>query len=128
MYRVLEPGGSLIVNVAALQWLRGNHSVLSAERRRYTKPDLRRRLEAAGFRVVHATYTNFSILPLVAAVRLKQRLAGAHQETEEEIRTPSPPINALLSTLLAAEAAAVRLVNMPVGTSLLAVARKPARV
>jgi len=128
MYRVLEPGGSLIVNVAALQWLRGNHSVLSAELRRYTKPDLRMRLEAAGFRVVHATYTNFTILPLVAAVRLKQRLAGAHQETDEEISIPSPPINALLSTLLAAEAAAVRLVNMPVGTSLLAVARKPSRV
>ena len=28
---------------------------------------------AAGFRVTHSTYTNFSILPMVAAVRLKQR-------------------------------------------------------
>ena len=50
MFRVLKPGGTLILNVAALEALRGNHSVLSGEVRRYSKPDLRRRLEGAGFR------------------------------------------------------------------------------
>lgn len=124
MFRVLTPGGTLIVNVAALDSLRGNHSVLSSEIRRYSKPDLTRRLEAAGFRVRHATYTNFSILPMVAAVRLKQRLSG-HVESEEEIAIPPAPVNAALAALLAAEAAALRLVNMPIGSSLVAVAMKP---
>jgi len=125
MFRVLEPGGTLILNVAALDALRGNHSVLSGEVRRYSKADLRRRLEAAGFAVTHSTYTNFTILPIVAAIRLKQRLGGAHVESQEEITVPPAPINALLSGLLAIEAAALRVVNMPVGSSLLAVARKP---
>lgn len=125
MFRVLKPGGTLIVNVAALEALRGNHSILSGEVRRYSKPDLGRRLEAAGFRVTHSTYTNFTILPMVAAVRWKQRLAGDHVESQEEITVPPGPINALLSGLLAIEAAALRIVNMPVGSSLLAVARKP---
>jgi len=124
MYRVLEPGGTAIVNVAALAALKGNHSVLSAEIRRYSKSDLTRRLEAAGFPVTHATYTNFSILPLIAAVRFRQRLGGTHVETEEEIAIPPAPVNAALSALLAAEAAALHLVNMPVGSSLLAVAVK----
>jgi SAM-dependent methyltransferase len=124
MFRVLATGGTLIVNVAALDSLRGNHSVLSGEIRRYSKADLRRRLEAAGFRVTHATYTNFTILPMVAAVRLKQRLAGDHVESQEEITVPAAPVNALLSGLLAVEAAALRVVNMPVGSSLLAVAVK----
>jgi ubiquinone/menaquinone biosynthesis C-methylase UbiE len=123
MFRVLQPGGTLIVNVAALESLRGNHSVLSAEVRRYSKPDLRRRLEQAGFRVTHSTYTNFSILPLVAAIRLKQRMSG-HVESQDEITIPFAPVNAALSGLLALEAAAVRIVNMPLGSSLLAVARK----
>jgi SAM-dependent methyltransferase len=123
MFRVLAPGGTLVVNVAALDSLRGNHSVLSSELRRYSKPDLTRRLEAAGFRVTHATYTNFSILPMVAAVRLKQRLSG-HVESEEEIALPPVPVNAALSGLLALEAAALRVVNMPIGSSLLAVAVK----
>jgi SAM-dependent methyltransferase len=125
MLRVLKPGGTLIVNVAALEALRGNHSVLSGEVRRYSKRDLRRRLEAAGFRVTRSTYTNFSILPLVTATRLMQRVRG-HVESQDEITIPAAPINALLSGLLAIEAAALRVVNMPVGSSLIAVARKPA--
>jgi SAM-dependent methyltransferase len=125
MFRVLQPGGTLIVNVAALDALRGNHSILSGELRRYNRRDLRRRLEAAGFRVTRATYTNLTILPLVAAVRLKQRLGGDHVESQKEIAVPPAPINAGLSGLLALEAAALRLVNMPVGSSLLAVAIKP---
>jgi SAM-dependent methyltransferase len=127
MHRVLEPGGIAIVNVAALEALKGNHSVLSAEIRRYSKADLTQRLEAAGFRVTHATYTNFSILPLVAAVRFRQRLGGAHVETEEEIAIPPAPLNTALSAMLALEAAALRVVNMPIGSSLLAVAVKAAQ-
>ncbi len=125
MYRVLQPGGTLIVNVAALDALRGNHSVLSDEVRRYSKADLRARLEAAGFRVAHSSYTNLTILPLVAAVRLTQRLRGAHVESQDEISVPAAPVNAALSALLALEAAALRVVNMPLGSSLLAVAIKP---
>ena len=125
MFRVLKPGWTLVVNVAALEALRGNHSVLSGEVRRYSKPDLRRRLEAAGFRVTHATYTNLSILPMVAAVRLKQRLEGDHVESQEEITVPPAPVNALLSGLLAVEGALLRVMNMPIGSSLLAVAEKP---
>jgi SAM-dependent methyltransferase len=124
MFRVLRPGGRVIVNVAALDALRGNHSVLAAEIRRYSRGDLRRRLEAAGFRVSHSTYTNFSILPLVAAVRLKQRLSG-HVESNDEISVPSAPVNGMLAGLLALEAAALRVINMPLGSSLVAVAVKP---
>ena len=123
MARVLKPGGTLIANVAALDALRGNHSILANEVRRYSRGDLRRRLETAGLRVTHSSYTNFTILPLVAAIRLKQRLSG-HVESNEEISIPPAPVNTLLSGLLAAEAAALRVVNMPLGSSLVAVARK----
>jgi SAM-dependent methyltransferase len=125
MFRVLSPGGTLIVNVAALEALRGNHSVLSNEIRRYSKADLRRRLEAAGFRVTRSSYTNFAILPMLLLVRLKQRLAGDHVESQEEITIPPALVNAALSGLLAIEAAALRVVNMPAGSSLIAVAVKP---
>ncbi|MGH9408111.1 MAG: class I SAM-dependent methyltransferase [Vicinamibacterales bacterium] len=124
MFRVLRPGGSLVVNVAALEALRGNHSILSAEVRRYDRKGLRRRLAGAGFRVDWMSYTNFSILPLVAATRFAQRLAG-HEESQQEISIPPAPVNAALSALLALEAAALRFVPMPAGSSLLALARKP---
>jgi len=123
MRRVLEPGGHLLVNVAALGALRGNHSILSDEVRRYSRGDLRFRLEDAGFRIRRLTYTNLSILPLVAAVRLVQRVTG-HLESEAEISIPPPPVNAALSALLSVEAAALRVVDMPIGSSLVALAQK----
>src|SRR5437867_2978212 len=124
MFRVLKPGGHIVVNAAALDSLRGNHSILAGEVRRYGRRDLRRRLEAAGFTIERATYTNLAILPMVAGVRLFQRIAG-HEESHEEISVPPRPINAVLSGLLAAEAAVVRHVDMPIGSSLLVLARKP---
>lgn len=124
MYRVLAQGGTLIVNVAALNALRGNHSILSGEVRRYSRPDLRRRLESAGFRVERISYTNAMILPIVAAVRIAQRATG-HEESQQEISVPAAPVNAVLSGLLAIEAWAFRIINMPIGSSLLAIAVKP---
>ena len=123
MARVLRPGGTAIVNVAAMPILTGDHSVLSSEVRRYTRASLSQSLTAGGFAIQRITYTNFSIFPLVAAVRLKQRLRG-HAESADEIAVPAAPVNAFLSGLLAMEAAALQVVNMPLGSSLLAVAQK----
>jgi ubiquinone/menaquinone biosynthesis C-methylase UbiE len=49
LFRVVRPGGHLILNVAALNVLRGNHSVLSEEVRRYTPARLRQVVETGGF-------------------------------------------------------------------------------
>ena len=124
MYRVLQPEGRLIVNVAALPSLRGNHSVLGGELRRYTRTLLANRLEAAGFRILRNTYSNFSILPMIAAVRFTQRVRG-HQESQNEISVPPAPINLALSGLLAVEGTLLKVMDMPLGSSLLAVAEKP---
>lgn len=124
MYRVMTPGGYLVLNVAALPVLRGNHSVLGGEVQRYTRRSLRRHFEKAGFSVKRLTYTNASILPLVAGVRFGQRLLGHHESTQE-ISVPPSPVNLALTGLLAVEATAVRWVNMPIGSSLLALASRP---
>jgi SAM-dependent methyltransferase len=128
MWRVLKPAGWLIVNVAAMPVLRGNHSVLSAELRRYTRGSLRELLEGAGFRVERMTYTNASLFPMMLAVRGVQRLVGLAPEEDAlgEITVPVAPVNAALSALLSLEARAVRAVPMPFGSSLLCLARKPA--
>jgi len=47
MARLVKTGGGLIVNVAALEMLRGGHSILSEEVRRYTKPLMRQALSRA---------------------------------------------------------------------------------
>ena len=126
MHRVVHPGGHLVLNVAALPALRGNHSILGGEVQRYTRTSLRRHLEAAGFEVVRLTYTNAAILPIVAGVRFAQRLRqGEHQLSDVEMTVPIAPVNLALSGLLAIESIALRAVDMPLGSSLLTLARKP---
>jgi SAM-dependent methyltransferase len=124
MFRVARPGGHLVINVAAMALLTGNHSVLAGEVRRYSRASLAHRLEGAGFELRRISYTNATIIPAVMAVRLLQRLSG-HTESTAEISIPPAPVNAALSALLAVEAAALRVVNMPFGSSLLALARRP---
>jgi SAM-dependent methyltransferase len=125
MHRVLRPGGHLLLNVAALPILRGNHSILGGEVQRYTRSSLSRHLENAGFEVVRLTYTNASILPIVAGVRFAQRLTqGQHEVSDVEMTVPIAPINLTLAALLTVESVALRVINMPLGSSLLTLARK----
>jgi SAM-dependent methyltransferase len=127
MYRVTRPGGYALVNVAAMESLRGDHSILSREIRRYSRPGLRRLLEGAGFTIVRITYTNAALfLPMLAA-RTVQRARGLAPEenAQHEIAVPAAPVNVLLTAVLRAESWWLRLFDSPVGSSLLCLARKP---
>ena len=127
MFRLTRPGGYALINVAALEMLRGDHSVLGHELHRYSRFDLDRVLTRAGFSIVRLTYTNFSIFPLVASARLVQRWRGLAREEEalDDISIPWAPINALLTGVLLVESAWIRRFNCPIGSSLLCLARKP---
>lgn len=126
MWRVLRPGGIALVNAAALDVLHGSHSALTREQRRYTRARLRARLEAAGFAVERLTYTNMATFPLALAVRLSERLTGrAGTESEADLRVPAAPVNAALNAALALEHLWLRAANLPIGSSVMAVARKP---
>lgn len=128
MYRLLRPGGCVIVNVAALEALRGDHSVLSRELRRYNRAMLHTRLTAAGFEIVRLTYTNASLFLALAPVRAFQRSRGLKREhdAQREITVPPAPINGLLSAVLLVESAWLRRFDEPFGSSILCLARKPA--
>lgn len=119
--RVLRPGGWLLLRVPAHDWLRGAHDRQVHTRHRYSAGELRARLAAAGFQVVRLTPLGAWLLPAALARRLMQRRA----EAATDVRLPAPALNAVLTRLLAAEAAWLRLADVPFGLSLLALARKP---
>jgi ubiquinone/menaquinone biosynthesis C-methylase UbiE len=127
MYRVLRPGGVVVVNAAALDILHGSHSTLTHEVRRYTRARLKERLTSAGFIVERMTFTYFVTFPLTLAVRTADRVTGrAKQASDADFWVPPAPVSAVLNFALAAESAVLRWANLPIGTSLLCVARKPA--
>jgi SAM-dependent methyltransferase len=125
MHRIVRPGGLVLLNVAALDVLRGSHSALTMEVRRYTRARLRERMDTAGFRVERLTFTNCVTFPLTLAVRWSERMRGrAETASTSDLRVPAAPVNAALDVALRLEALALRITDLPVGSSLLCLARR----
>ncbi len=124
--RILAPGGHLVLNVAALEALRGDHAVLAEEAHRYEQGELHAAVEAAGFHVERLTFTNTSLFPVMYGLRWWQRRRGLKpaEDAQAEIGIPAAPVNLALTALLKLEATLVRHVDMPVGSSLLLLAQK----
>lgn len=129
MYRVTRPGGWLLINVAAMEMLRGDHSILSHEVRRYSRARLARLVSGAGFSIDRITYTNALLFPPMALVRAYQRFRGlsAEQDADGEISVPAAPVNLTMTAALKLESLWLKLFDNPFGSSVLCLARKPAR-
>jgi SAM-dependent methyltransferase len=119
----MRDGGYLVATVPALPWLWSEHDVSHHHRRRYTAPVLRSVMETTGFKIKLLTYYNFILLPLIAGVRLAQRLLPISSRTSD-LKAHNPAINSLLLRLFSSERYVIDRVNIPIGTSLLVVATK----
>ncbi|MEM7539915.1 MAG: methyltransferase domain-containing protein, partial [Chloroflexota bacterium] len=133
--RVLKPGGKLLVTVPAYMWLWSYNDEINEHQRRYNAPELRRKLELAGFRVKRLSYNNFFLFPLIAGIRLLRPynpdLESPHLTEEEEVyqveMEPIPePVNTILHIVGWVEAELLQRVNLPFGTSVICVAEKVA--
>lgn len=128
----LADGGRLLLTVPAFMALWSQHDVANHHFRRYDRAGLVARLAGAGFDVEHATYFNTLLFPLVAGARALQRLRGPvpgpgarpdEASASDADTIPPPPVNRLLERVFAAERHVVPARRLPVGVSLLAVAR-----
>ncbi len=127
MARVLKPGGCAVLNVTGLDLLRGDHSDVWGEIRRYTPRRAACLIEDAGLQAVRIAYLFASLAPLMLAVRRAQRVMRRFREStgDSDLTVPPAPVNAILTGLVKGEAALARRLSMPFGSSLLIVARKP---
>jgi ubiquinone/menaquinone biosynthesis C-methylase UbiE len=124
MHRVLRPGGQLILNLAAFEFLRGSHDVAVNSVRRFTRPQVAGLLQRAGFILQRWTYWNMTIMPAVAAVRLLSRRSAQENSVRSDLVPLARPLNAALAGLTKLELAASRFFPLPFGTSIFLVARK----
>lgn len=119
--RVLKPGGLLLVRVPALGILWGAHDEAVHSRHRYTRHELVGLLQAAGFEVRRASYANFFLFPLLLVRRSLDRALGRHGS---DVGFLPAPLEALFGALLGLEARLVGRVSLPVGASVMALARR----
>jgi SAM-dependent methyltransferase len=123
-YRILRPGGGLIVTVPQHRWLWSAADDHARHERRYTRAQLLASITEAGFVVEHATSFVTVLLPLMLLSRLRGVRSGAY-DPWAEFRIPGW-LNALFERIAGLERRAIaRGGSLPVGGSLLALARKP---
>jgi SAM-dependent methyltransferase len=122
--RVLKPGGVFLLRVPAHDWLRGEHDRLVHTRHRYSRVEVATKLHAAGFRVERLTWANTVLFPPAVAKRLLERSdRRTTSAAEPDLWQPPGPINAVLESAVAIEAALIpRGAPLPFGLSILAVA------
>ena len=133
LHKVLSQNGVLLLTVPAHPSLWSYFDEASHHCRRYGVGELSSKLVGAGYRVEYITYYMASIFPLVWLGRrlmaLRRQKAttdvdGAKALASGELRV-IPVVNGLLAFLLSLEARLIaRRRHLPIGTSLLAVARR----
>ncbi len=135
-WRVCRPGGFCIITTPAFQWLWSHNDEVNGHQRRYARRELRGKLEAAGFAARRLTFNNFAIFPLAAALIVLRRRTdreptlaapGADDEAYQVEMEPAPPaLNVVLGAVGGLEARLLKWMDMPAGTSLIALAQRPA--
>ena len=123
--RVLRPGGWLLLRVPAHDWLRGVHDDAVHTRHRYTRREVRDKLIRAGFLPVRVSYVNALLLVPAIGWRSCQRRAGGCSQSD--VRRSSLWMNGLLKAVLRLERAGLRRFDLPLGLSVLALARSEGR-
>ena len=126
--RVLIPRGLLFVSAPAYQFLYAQNDRLAHHKRRYTLSALHSMIHRTGFEVIHSSYINFwlfpIILPTVLLLKLKDRVISSNGRTTN-LSYPLPQwMHHCLAAIFSSERCLVSRWSSPVGHSLFLLASK----
>ena len=125
IYRVLKPGGILVLNLPAYQWLISMHDRVVGTRHRYTTGGLRQELVRAGFSIKKMTYRNMFLFPAIAIKRLIDKRVQHKIKNEKSDLDKVPKVfNVLLRAALFVENKLLSHLSFPFGVSVFCVAQK----
>lgn len=132
IFRVLKPGGKFLMAVPAYEWAWSSHDEIHDHQRRYNRRRGIRALERSGFTVERSTYGFTGVFPFFTAERLARRVSergGSKRGWDEhdlpELPQPSAWQEKLLYGASKLDEKLIGKRNLPFGSSLFLVARKP---
>ena len=129
-YRILKPGGIMILTVPAYMWLWSAHDDINRHRRRYTSKLLKIRLLCAGFKIERLTYFSTFLFPIIVLVRVMVALLDKYfgiRKDGFDFHIPASFFNRLLTRVFSAESRWLINRDFLFGSSLLVVCRKEDR-
>lgn len=125
-YRILKPGGKLIIFVPAFKFLWSTHDEVNRHFRRYSKEGLVKTSEKNGFKTEKVSYWNFSLFFPISLVRLSQKiLSGNRKRASDQLFEFNTFMNKILEYMLRLENKFLSAgINLPLGASLFIIERK----
>ncbi len=124
--RVTKPGGSVVLRVAAYNWLRSKHDIALNSHYRFTRKEILQFAKEANLEVIWSSYINTFLFPLALVSRLIGKLSNS--KVESDVKPPSKsfmPLNSLFIQFLKLESYLIR--NgfcFPFGLSVICILRK----
>jgi len=121
IYKLLKPGGALLLTVPINPWMWSAHDVAHHHHRRYRPVEIRKLAVDAGYAIELLSPFNSLLFPPIAAVRLLGKLTG---KDDSDDAMPSPLVNKMLDGIFGIERSLIGRMPMPFGVSLVAVLRR----
>ncbi|MEZ6126533.1 MAG: class I SAM-dependent methyltransferase [Planctomycetaceae bacterium] len=125
----INPGGLLLLNLPAYNWLRSEHDLAVHSTERFTRSIVNQAVRRSGLEICVSTYRLCLLFPLVLLSRLPSILMP-RRSTEEAVSALKPPSNIANSVLGTIQSLEHRWISggltCPFGSSVFVVARKPA--
>lgn len=118
--RVAKPGGLVILMEPGVRRLRRGHDKVTHTARRFSRKDLAALARQADLQIVRSTGAYSFLIPPAAAMALLER----GRETSDVGRNESG-LGGVMALLARAERALLRRIDLPVGLSVIVIARKP---
>lgn len=123
-FKLLSPGGRLILFVPAFKQLWGPHDLINHHFRRYNSAELNNKIKKAGFEIQQSGYWNFVLFFPALLVRSLKRIFNSEREKADNLVNPPKWINTLLKGLLHFENKLLGKLRFPFGISTWCLATK----
>lgn len=123
-YRMLRPGGWLLITDCAMPWLAGPHDRAVEGRKRYMLSEMVQMIEDQGFMIRKKTYTFFVLFPLFALKRMTDWLLVDDMHAHSDVRPVGRMLNYIMAFICRIEGIFLPFVSFPWGSSIFVLARK----
>lgn len=127
MYRVLKPGGILLMTVPALPFIYSQHDKQQGHYRRYSKKKLRRLFKKNIFKEEKITHFNLLLSFPIIIIRLLSRIFPKLADFDSKLNydiSKKKNVNSTLTEIFSLESNLLYFFNLPTGISLLTIQKK----
>lgn len=127
VYRVLKPGGRVIITTSAMKCLFGKNDIVQHGARRHTRKELLDKCARSGFIHERSSYYTMAFFPLVYIVRKIQDLKNIEPKSDID-ENINPFINAICFWVFKREIDMLQFFTLPFGVHLFGIFRKPSNI